>query len=349
MHARELVGVADGGLVPAGAGVLRAELIRTGVGARLACYRRLARLTQKEVAVRAGVSREFVSMVEGGVRGVGRATLICLAAAVEVDPAALVGDRDGGAVTLSAGAVRARVDAGRGGVPVLVIADGLTRVEIAARPGGAEAVAVGQVGGAACVIARAAAAFARAGDDRMLEPAEPGTGASGHGSGAVQVVAGRMGVDRDTVQGELRRDGLGVRLTYYRRLAGLTQRQLAARAGSARQVVCMLESGTKVVMRQRTLMCLAAALDVAPAALTGQSVPGGVVVLNIARVWACVVQRDGGPALVITDGGSSVVIAPEPRQAVRRVADAGERIARAAAAFARARDDVPRPPRRGKR
>jgi len=59
MHARELVGVADGGLVPAGAGVLRAELIRTGVGARLACYRRLARLTQKEVAVRAGVSREL--------------------------------------------------------------------------------------------------------------------------------------------------------------------------------------------------------------------------------------------------------------------------------------------------
>jgi len=283
-------------------------------------------------------------MVEGGVRGVGRATLICLAAAVEVDPAALVGDRDAGAVTLSAGAVRARVEAGRGGVPVLVIADGLTRVEIAARPGGAQA--VGQVGDAACVIARAATAFARTGDDRMLEPAEPGTGASGHGSGAVQVVAGRMGVDRETVQGELRRDGLGVRLTYYRRLAGLTQRQLAARAGSARQVVCMLESGTKVVMRQRTLMCLAAALDVAPAALTGQSAPGGVVVLNIARVWACVVQRDGGPALVITDGGSRVVIAPRPGQAARWVADAGERIARAAAAFARARDDVPRPPSR---
>ncbi|WP_431983170.1 helix-turn-helix domain-containing protein [Streptomyces qinglanensis] len=66
---------------------------RHGIGERVTAARRLARLTQKELADSAGVSYSMVRAIERGARLPGDDVLEALATALRVDPARLLGHR----------------------------------------------------------------------------------------------------------------------------------------------------------------------------------------------------------------------------------------------------------------
>jgi len=70
------------------------ELRRT-VGRRLRLARKLADLTQDQIAAQAGVSRSFVALVEHGTRGVDVYRLRRMAAAAGTTLTALFDEHDG--------------------------------------------------------------------------------------------------------------------------------------------------------------------------------------------------------------------------------------------------------------
>jgi transcriptional regulator with XRE-family HTH domain len=65
----------------------------------------------------------------------------------------------------------------------------------------------------------------------------------------------------------------GTRLRQLRRQHGLSQKQLAAKAGISQSTIARLEPCSRTTCRSRTLARLAAALQVQPATLTLDSPP----------------------------------------------------------------------------
>ncbi|MEU6174368.1 helix-turn-helix transcriptional regulator [Streptantibioticus parmotrematis] len=65
----------------------------SGVGRRIAYYRRLNRLTQEELARSANVHVGTLRKIERGTRGVGDAVLDGVAAALGIDPSRLIAPR----------------------------------------------------------------------------------------------------------------------------------------------------------------------------------------------------------------------------------------------------------------
>ena len=65
----------------------------------------------------------------------------------------------------------------------------------------------------------------------------------------------------------------GTRIRQLRRQHGLSQQQLAVKAGISRSTVARLEPSSRTTCRSRTLARLAAALQVQPAILTPDSPP----------------------------------------------------------------------------
>lgn len=68
----------------------------------------------------------------------------------------------------------------------------------------------------------------------------------------------------------MRTDYIGYRVANWRRLAGLTQEQLAERVGVSNAYVSMIENGTRAVTKRSLLIALATALGVSVTDLTGQ-------------------------------------------------------------------------------
>lgn len=67
---------------------------RSGVGRRIAYYRRIARLSQRELAAAAHIHIGTLRKIEQGSRGVGDNVLEAIAAALRIDPSRLLADRE---------------------------------------------------------------------------------------------------------------------------------------------------------------------------------------------------------------------------------------------------------------
>lgn len=110
---------------------------------RLANYRSLRGMTQQEVADKAGVTREYVCMIEGGRRRAdGYQLLVSLATAIGVDVTALTTHRPGAAheppeqaatLRLNLHELSATVEPSPTG-HVIVLSDGVLRVELISGP-----------------------------------------------------------------------------------------------------------------------------------------------------------------------------------------------------------------------
>lgn len=68
----------------------------------------------------------------------------------------------------------------------------------------------------------------------------------------------------------MRTDYIGYRVANWRRLAGLTQEQLAERVGVSNAYISMIENGSRAVTKRSLLIALATALGVSVTDLTGQ-------------------------------------------------------------------------------
>ncbi len=113
---------------------------------RISLYRMLYGLTQQELADRAGLSREFLSMIETGSRPPSRyTTLASIADGLGVDVTALTflplddlrfcDDLDlQCALRLDLHRLQASVEPSSGGSPALVLGDGVARVELSGDP-----------------------------------------------------------------------------------------------------------------------------------------------------------------------------------------------------------------------
>lgn len=112
---------------------------------RLANYRSIRGMTQQDVAGRVGITREYVSMLEGGRRRADRYHLLtALAAALGVDVTALTTHQPGGAgqppeqaatLRLNLHEVSATVERSETG-HVIVLSDGVLRIELTPGPAG---------------------------------------------------------------------------------------------------------------------------------------------------------------------------------------------------------------------
>lgn len=67
---------------------------RGAVGRRIAYHRRVARMTQQELATAANIHVGTLRKIERGARGVGDAVLTSIAAAIGIDPSLLLADRE---------------------------------------------------------------------------------------------------------------------------------------------------------------------------------------------------------------------------------------------------------------
>lgn len=124
-------------------------LLRLGAHTRyrIAAYRAHHHMTQAQVAGRAGITREYLSMIENGRRAADKHSLLAaIAHALGVDVTALTTTRPGGPATdqhsvdratilrLALRDIHASIGSGPDDHPTIVLSDGVLRVELTTDP-----------------------------------------------------------------------------------------------------------------------------------------------------------------------------------------------------------------------